>query len=72
MTTGSSSISLAWPTTPGVRYQVEWSDDLALWHPAGSSIIASTSGMTWTDDGSQTGSSPNTQNHRFYRLRISE
>lgn len=72
MSTSSTTVSLNWPTTPGVRYQVEWSENLSQWHPIGTAIIASTSGMTWTDDGSQTGSQPNAQIRRFYRLRISE
>lgn len=72
LNTTSSSLELTWPTTPGVRYQIEWSENLAQWFTIGTSTPASTSSMTWSDDGTQTGIVPTSQTRRFYRLRISE
>lgn len=66
----SASFTLTWPTTSGVRYQIEWSPDLVQWLPASESKIADGTTMTWSDDGSQTGSAPSSQPSRFYRLRI--
>jgi hypothetical protein len=66
---GDGTYTLVWPTTAGAWYQVEYSSDLANWSFAGSSVAATASTMTWTDDGSQTGAHPSTQPRRFYRVR---
>ncbi|MBL9144851.1 MAG: beta-galactosidase [Verrucomicrobiaceae bacterium] len=63
------TITLGWATTPGAWYQIEVSDDLAHWTKLGSSTLATSSAMSWTDDGTHTGTSPTTQNRRFYRVR---
>jgi len=68
----ASGILLTWPATIGVRYQIEWSPDLAQWFPIGTPTLASSTVMTWTDDGSQTGTAPGTDPRRFYKLRLSE
>jgi len=68
----SEGFQLTWPTTIGVRYQVEWSPDLVQWFAIGTPTLASTSTMTWMDNGSQTGSPPLPAGRRFYRLRLSE
>ncbi len=71
-TNTTGGVALTWPTTVGVNYQVEWSPDLNQWFPMGAPALATTSSMAWTDNGSQTGSSPDTEPKRFYRLRLSE
>jgi len=63
------SITLDWPTTIGAWYQIEVSDDLANWTLLGNSVAATTTTMTWTDNGAQSGTHPSTQTKRFYRVR---
>ncbi len=63
------SVKLAWPATIGRWYQVEWSADLAKWTLLGSSTQAATSTLSWTDDGTLTGTHPSTATKRFYRVR---
>lgn len=63
------SVTLSWPTTIGAWYQVEFSSDLINWAFADSSVAATTSAMTWTDNGTQTGAHPSTEARRFYRVR---
>lgn len=63
------SIALAWASTIDSWYQVEFSRDLSLWSPLGAAIQATTTSMTWTDNGTQTGSHPSTAARRFYRIR---
>ena len=63
------SVTLAWPATIGRWYQVEWSADLAKWTLLGSSTQAATSTLSWTDDGTLTGTHPSTATKRFYRVR---
>ena len=55
---GSGNIQLSWPTTTGFRYQVEWSPDLTQWSALGTPTLSNGTAMTWTDDGSQTGTAP--------------
>ena len=62
------SATLTWPTTIGGRYQVEYSDDLVKWTALGSAMQAASSIMTWTDDGTQTGTLPSAATRRFYRV----
>jgi dienelactone hydrolase len=66
---GDGSITLSWNSTVGNWYQIETSSDLSSWSFVGNSIKASATSMTWTDDGTQTGSHPSTQPGRFYRVR---
>lgn len=63
------TVTLGWATTPGAWYQIEVSDDLTHWTKLGSSTLASGSAMSWTDNGSQTGSPPSLAGRRFYRVR---
>ena len=63
------TFTLAWPTTIGGWYQVEFSSDLVSWMLLGNSTKAATTAMTWTDNGTQTGTLPSTQPRRFYRVR---
>ncbi len=66
---GDGTCTLAWPTTIGEWYQVEFSSDLVNWTLLGNSVSATTSAMTWTDSGTLTGTHPSTQTKRFYRVR---
>jgi len=63
------SITLAWPCTINAWYQVEFSNDLLSWTLLGNSVAATSTTMTWTDDGTQTGSHPSGTTKRFYRVR---
>lgn len=71
MASNGSGITLSWPTTAGVKYQVEWSSDLSQWFGIGSPTTATSQSMSWTDNGSQTGAAPGASGKRFYRLRLS-
>lgn len=66
------SVTLSWPTTVGVHYQVEWSPDLNQWFAIATPTQAGSGMMSWADNGSQTGSIPTMDTQRFYRLKISE
>jgi len=63
------SITVSWPTTIGGWYQIETSNDLINWAFVGNSVAATTSTMTWTDNGTQTSTHPSTEPKRFYRVR---
>lgn len=61
--------TLTWPCTIGRWYQVQASSDLTNWTFVGSSVAATASTMTWTDNGTQTSTHPSTEPKRFYRVR---
>jgi dienelactone hydrolase len=63
------AVNLTWPAVTGGWYQVEASDDLVRWTLLGSSTRAATPAMSWTDDGTLTGSHPSAAAKRFYRIR---
>lgn len=63
------TVTLEWATTPYAWYQMEVSDDLTHWTKLGSSVQATTASMTWTDNGTQTGTHPSSAPKRFYRVR---
>lgn len=71
ITINNDAVQLTWPTLTGVRYQIEWSPDLAQWFPVGSASLGTGWNMTWIDDGSATPSPPLNATERFYRLRLS-
>lgn len=54
-------------TVPGRRYEVWHSGNLTTWQRAGS-IFSRSERLTWTDDGTSTGTPPTTGQPRFYRL----
>ena len=68
----NGAMQFTWPTTADYRYLIEYSPDLAQWLTAGTAALASSNSMTWTDDGTLTGSHPNTVPKRLYHLRVSE
>lgn len=62
--------SLVWPTTPGTRYQVEYSPDLDRWFgsPTGS-LAAGDASLLWVDSGPPaTDALPSVVPARFYRV----
>jgi len=63
------TVTLGWATIPGAWYQIEVSNDLTHWTKLGSSTLASSSAMSWTDNGTQTGTHPSSAPKRFYRVR---
>jgi len=66
-TTGTCTIS--WQSQPGLVYRVQWKNSL---NDAWQSITPDETGtglvLSWTDDGTQTGSAPSSQ--RFYRVTL--
>ncbi|OYW73938.1 MAG: hypothetical protein B7Z37_19760 [Verrucomicrobia bacterium 12-59-8] len=66
----NGTVTLTWPTVIGESYQVQFSNDLATWTSLGSSVTAATSSMSWTDDGTLTGTPPILATKRFYRVRV--
>ena len=65
LTRTGANATLTFTTTPGLRYQVEYSDELNVWRPLGSEQIATGDSLTVTDTAASGGS-------RFYRARVSE
>ncbi len=72
-----TSATLQWSGLPAnaaqkLPLQVQYSNDLVNWSPAGTRASVSYVGSTatWTDDGSQTGGVPGPTSQRFYRVVI--
>lgn len=68
--TPASDITLRFQSIEGRLYTIEVSDNLSLWTPVQTGIPGDGSLMQWTDDGSLTGTHPETENKRFYRVRV--
>lgn len=66
----NGTVTLNWPTIIGDAYQVQYSGDLVTWTLIGTPAVASTGTMTWTDDGTQTGTPPSNATKRFYRIAV--
>ena len=58
-------MTLTFTTTPGLRYRVEFSDELAIWLPLGSEQVATGETLTVEDAAAGGG-------RRFYRAVVSE
>lgn len=52
------------------NYRVMYSEDLSNWLPASNTIQGTGEILTWSDDGSATGSSPLGRRARFYRVQV--
>jgi len=65
-------LNLHWPSTPGQMQQIQISSDLVHWTNLPPNFTSVFADSVWTDDGSLTGSQFNSQQHRFYRLQISQ
>lgn len=63
------TVTLNWLATNGGWYQVEFSSDLLNWTLCGCATQGVSTSMTWTDDGTLTGSHPSAATKRFYRVR---
>ncbi|MCI0539751.1 MAG: hypothetical protein L0Z50_31470 [Verrucomicrobiales bacterium] len=61
---------LSWTTLPAAKYQVQHSPDLAAWSNAGPPLTAVTNLLSWTDDGTQTGTPPSQATWRYYRVQV--
>ena len=64
------SVSLAWASTAGRIYQVEYTNDLGAWFaPSNGSVTAAGSAAGWSDTGPPgTGAAPFAVPQRFYRV----
>jgi hypothetical protein len=58
-----NSAALRFATTPGIRYQLEWSQELSVWNAVGAEQIATTTELTLTDPARDPAK-------RFYRLKV--
>jgi hypothetical protein len=65
LTRAATSVTLTFTTTPGLRYQVEYSDELMAWLPLGIEQVATGETLTLTDPAAGGG-------QRFYRAVVSE
>ena len=65
ITRAAATVTLTFTTTPGLRYQIEFSDDLATWMPLGSELVAAGDTLTLADSAA-------TGARRFYRARVSD
>jgi hypothetical protein len=65
LTRAASSVTLTFTTTPGLRYQIEYSDELAEWLPLGIEQVATGETLTLTDPAAG-------GERRFYRAVVSE
>ena len=65
LTRTAGTVTLTFTTTPGLRYQIEYSDELILWLPLGIEQIATDATLTVQDAAAGGG-------RRFYRAVVSE
>ena len=64
-------IRIKWVSTPGSEYDIQYTDSLtAPWSSLGLNITANDTASTWCDDGTATGSTPLSVNHRIYRVNF--
>lgn len=65
------NIQISFPSLAGLNYTIEWDSDLVPpWTPLSPSLAGTGSLVTWTDNGSLTGSSPALATRRFYRISV--
>jgi poly(beta-D-mannuronate) lyase len=67
---GSNSVTITWPSLPGLVYQVRYSSNMTNWANASGLISNMLTANTWTDDGSQTGEAPFVGGQRYYRITL--
>ncbi len=65
---GSGQNVLVFQSVAGKNYRIEFSNDLATWSTATTSVPATGASTQWTDDATLTGGLPGTQ--RFYRVGL--
>jgi hypothetical protein len=66
----ASDVTLQFQTIEGRSYEILYSENLIQWLPAQTGIPGTGGLLQWTDDGSQTGSHPQSETKRFYRVRV--
>ena len=66
----STTATITWQSQPGLAYRVQWKGDLvgATWQSITPDKTGTGNLLSWTDDGTQTGTVPSIQ--RFYRVII--
>jgi hypothetical protein len=70
--TSPSTINLTFPSITDRLYQIVYATSLSgPWSNAGNAMWGSGSTMTYIDNGTDTGSAPNTASKRFYKLQVS-
>jgi len=63
--------TLRFPTLIDRTYQISYAADLSgTWAAAGTALPGTGGVVSWTDDGSATGTPPSSTNRRFYRVSI--
>ncbi|MBS0658101.1 MAG: hypothetical protein JSR82_07630 [Verrucomicrobia bacterium] len=69
----ATSVSVNFPTKPDRVYRIEWANSLTsgTWTPVGPDYFGNGTSMSYTDDGTETGSPPGPGVRRFYRVRVS-
>lgn len=65
---GAGTATVTYNTVVGRSYRVWYSPDLLDWQPGSSSAIGTGSALSWTDDGTTTGTAPSQELKRFYRI----
>jgi hypothetical protein len=68
---GNGSVRLSFPSAVGATYAVHWDADLTPpWTPLAAPLTGTGGILTWTDDGSQTGTTPASVPRRFYMISV--
>jgi hypothetical protein len=65
LTRVATTVTLTFTTTPGLHYQIEYSDDLTTWWTLGIEQVAAGATLTISDPAAS-------GNRRFYRARVSD
>jgi hypothetical protein len=65
LTRVATTVTMTFKTTPGLHYQIEYSDELTTWWPLGIEQVAAGATLTISDPAAS-------GNRRFYRARVSD
>ncbi|MEI6676164.1 MAG: metallophosphoesterase [Verrucomicrobiota bacterium] len=66
----AGTATVSFPTVAGRNYRVMFSPNLLGWQPASAALPGTGTTLTWTDDGSSTGTPPAGAGQRFYRIEV--
>ena len=64
------TVTVSFPTIVGRSYRVNYSNTLLGWLPGSAPVAGTGATMTWTDDGTSTGSPPSNTARRFYQVEV--
>ena len=64
------TVTVSFPTIVGHSYRVNYSNTLLGWLPGSAPVAGTGATMTWTDDGTSTGSPPSNTARRFYQVEV--